>query len=96
MTGHNVIRDERTLSVENASYRWGYLFLAFGILLIVAYRGLVKQEASWDLLALVIISGIVTSIYQGRYRVLSGRWAAVLLGVLIIAALLGAGIVFLR
>jgi len=96
MTGHNVIRDERTLSVENASYRWGYLFLAFGILLIVAYRGLVKQVASWDLLALVIISGIVTSIYQGRYRVLSGRWAAVLLGVLIIAALLGAGIVFLR
>ena len=96
MTGHNVIRDERTLSVENASYRWGYLFLAFGILLIVAYRGLVKQEASWDLLALVIISGVVTSIYQGRYRVLSGRWAAVLLGVLIIAALLGAGIVFLR
>jgi len=96
MTGHNVIRDERTLSVENASYRWGYLFLAFGILVIVAYRGLVKQEASWDLLALVVISGVVTSIYQGRYRVLSGRWAAVLLGVVIIAALLGAGIVFLR
>ena len=96
MTGHDAVRDERTLTVENASYRWGYLFLAFGILLIVAYRGLVQQVASWDLLALVIVSGIVTSVYQGRYRVLSGRWAAVLLGVGIIAALLGAGIVFLR
>jgi hypothetical protein len=96
MTGDNVVRDERTLAVENASYRWGYLFLAFGILLVVAYRGLVQQVSSWELLALVIVSGIVTSIYQGRYRVLSGRWAAVMLVVVAIAALLGAGIVLLR
>jgi hypothetical protein len=56
----------------------------------------VEQESSWELLALVIISGIVTSIYQGRYRVLTGRWAAVMLAVVVIAALLGAGIVLLR
>ncbi len=96
MTGDNVVRDERTVSVENASYRWGYLFLAFGILLIAAYRGLVQQVASWELLALVIVSGVVTTLYQGRQRVLSGRWAAAVLGAVILAALLGAGIVLLR
>ena len=95
MTGDDVVRDERTLSVENASYRWGYLFLAYGVLLIAAYRGLVQRVASWELLALVIVSGLVTTLYQGRYRVLSGRWAAVALGALILAALLGVGIVFL-
>jgi len=96
MTGDDVVRDERTLSVENASYRWGYLFLAFGVLLIAVYRGLVQQVASWELLALVIVSGVVTTLYQGRYRVLSRRWAAVVLGAVILAALLGAGIVFLN
>ena len=96
MTGDDVVRDERTLSVENASYRWGYLFLAYGVLLIAAYRGLVQRVASWELLALVIVSGLVTTLYQGRYRVLSRRWAAVALGAVILAALLGAEIVFLN
>ena len=95
MTVDEVVRDERTLSVENASYRWGYLFLAYGVLLIAAYRGLVQRVANWELLALVIVSGLVTTLYQGRYRVLSGRWAAVALGAVILAALLGVGIVFL-
>ncbi|MGH2606064.1 MAG: hypothetical protein ACRDG5_05695, partial [Anaerolineales bacterium] len=92
----DVVRDERTLVVENASYRWGYLFLAFGVLLIAAYRGLVQHEASWELLALVIVSGVVTSLYQGRHRVLSGRWAATALGAAIVAGLLAAVIAFLR
>jgi len=96
MTGNDVVRDERTLSVENASYRWGYLFLAFGILLIAAYRGLIQHIGSWELLALVMASGVVTTLYQGRHRVLSGRWAAGVLGAMILAALLGAAIVFLR
>lgn len=96
MTRDDTVRDERTLFVENASYRWGYLFLAFGILLVAAYQGLVKQQASWDLLALVIVSGAVTTLYQSRHRVLSGRWAAVVVGVVVLAGLLGALIAFLR
>ena len=56
-----VIRDERSLAVENSSYRWAYFLLAFGLLVIVAYRGFVGHESNWDLLALVIMSGVVTS-----------------------------------
>src|SRR5271165_708673 len=31
-TSHVVQRDERTLAVENASYRWGYLALSYALL----------------------------------------------------------------
>jgi hypothetical protein len=96
MTGRNLARDERTVAVENASYRLGYMVLAFGILLSVAYRGLVLQEASWDLLALVVVSGLVTAIYQGGRTVLTRRWAMVAAGTTVLAALIGAALVFLR
>ena len=69
-----VQRDERTVSVENASYRWAYLILTFGILASVAYRGFVRDEQSWDLLGLVMMAGAVTTLYQGSRRVLTRSW----------------------
>lgn len=80
-----VPRDERTTAVEHASYRWAYLFLAFGVILSVAYRGLVLGESSWDLLALVVLSGAVTTGYQGLHQVLSWQWLMVALLALLIA-----------
>ncbi len=74
MNSHTTLRDERTITVENASYRWGYLVLSFGLLLDVAYRGLVRQEASWDLLGLVLLGGLVTTWYQGSRSILGHRW----------------------
>jgi len=63
-----VQRDERTVSVENASFRWAYEVLSYGLLLEVAYRGYVRREAAWDLLALVFLSGAVATIYQALHR----------------------------
>lgn len=77
----SVERDERTAAVENASYRWAYTFISFALLIDVMYRGLVRDENAWDLLALVIVGGAVSIAYQARRRVL-GK-AAVKLGVLI-------------
>jgi hypothetical protein len=57
-----VVRDERTVVVEDASYRFAYLFIAFALLLDVMYRSLVRQEASWDLLAIVVLAGAVSTI----------------------------------
>lgn len=85
----SVIRDERTVAVENASYRWGYLLLAFGILLSTAYRAFARNESSWDLLALVILSGVVTTALQWRGRTLSRRsalFAAIALGAALVIA----------
>ncbi len=50
--------------VEDASYKWGYLVLAYGLLAIVGYRGFMLQETSWELLALVVGGGIVTSLHR--------------------------------
>lgn len=74
-----VVRDERTQSVENASYRWAYLVLSFGLLLSTMYRSFVLHQQAWDLLALVIVGGVVATTHQGLQRVLTRRW--LLLGV---------------
>jgi hypothetical protein len=46
----------------------------------VAYRGFVRKEAAWDLLALVIAAGGISTAYQAMYNILSRSWvkAAVL------------------
>ncbi len=96
MKDETVHRDERTVSVENASYRLAYLVVSFGLLLSTIYRGYVRHEQAWDLLGLVVLGGVVASTYQGLRGVLTGRWLAVILGVgalaLVVAALLVLGL----
>ena len=96
MTAASVERDERTTTVENAGYRWSYLVLSFGLLVIVAFRSFARGEASWDLIALVIVSGAVNTIYQAMHHVLHRRWAVVSLAGMVVAALLAALLVVLR
>jgi hypothetical protein len=90
MIGQMVERDERTVSVENTSYRWAYLFLSYGLLVSVAYRGFVRNEASWDLLALVVLAGAIATFYQGSKRVLSRRWLIGTVAAVVVALVLGA------
>jgi len=42
------------------------------------------------------VSGLVTTGYQALHKVLTGRWAAVAISVMVVAALLAAGIAFFR
>jgi uncharacterized membrane protein YbjE (DUF340 family) len=91
-----VQRDERTVTIENASYRWGYLVVSFGVLVLVAYRSFVHGESNWDLLALVVVGGVVPNAYQGANHVLSRRWALTSLVTLVAAALVAAIIAFVR
>jgi uncharacterized protein DUF6442 len=86
MKDQTIIRDERTITVENSSYRWGYLLLSFGLLVVVACRSFIWRQSSWDLLALVVLSGVVTTLYQWTHNVLTRHW----LIVTIVAALLAA------
>ena len=67
-------RDERTVMVENAGYRLSYLVLSYGLLVAVMYRSLKLHQASWDLLALVVLGGAVSGSYQALHRVLGRRW----------------------
>ena len=67
-------RDERTIAVENASFRGGFTFLLFALLVDVTYRGLFRNEAAWDLLGLVIVSSGCSTIYQARNRLWGPGW----------------------
>ena len=96
MTLSDVHRDERTLQVENASYRWAFHVFAYGLLLIVAYRSYVANEAAWDLLALVVIGGAVASAYQWTHDILTKRSAATAAAGMVLAALVAMILVWLR
>jgi hypothetical protein len=93
MRSASVVRDERTVAVEHASYRWAYLVLSYGLLLSVMYRSFVLHEASWDLLLLVIVGGAVSALYQNSYRVLTRRWLILSAAAAGIALVIGAAIV---
>jgi hypothetical protein len=91
-----VDRDERTVAVENASYRWAYLFLSFGLLGLVAYRSFVHRESPWDLMALVVLGGFLTAAYQRFHKVLTAQWAATCLLTIVAAGALAALTAWLR
>jgi len=96
MTGKPIIRDERTVATENASYRWAYLVLSFGLLASTAYRAFARHESAWDLLALVIVGGAVATFYQGSERVLSKRWAVASAAAVLLALVVAVGLVLAR
>jgi len=71
--------DERTVAVENASYRWGWFLLYVGVLYDGCYRVYVRQEAPIDLLALAIGSAAFCTLYQARRKALThGRFKKML------------------
>jgi hypothetical protein len=73
-TLETVERDERTVAVENTSYRYAYLVLTYALLADVGWRSFVRHEAAWDLMALVIVGGVVGTLYQASQKVLSRSW----------------------
>ena len=94
MNSQEVDRDERTLAVENASYRLSYRVLSFGALVLVAYRAFVLNEKhNWDLMFLVIASGAVSTAYQALGGTLNRRWVMMTIVIMVVAGLIAAGIV---
>jgi hypothetical protein len=89
------VRDERTIAVENASYRWGFNLMAFGSLVIVAYRGFFLQESLWDLMLLVIVASGISTVYQARERLFTRRTVLLMVLIGVFSAALSVLIVFL-
>lgn len=74
MLNKNVIKDERTISVENKSYKYGCYIFNFGLLLDIIYRSIRLNEASWDLFGLIFLSGLVMTSYQYKEKIFSENW----------------------
>lgn len=89
-TSQPVQRDERTVAVENASYRWAYGLLTYALLVDVMWRSWFRNEAAWDLMALIIVAGIGTSVYQARQRILTRGWVMKVVLVCCVAAVIAA------
>lgn len=94
MKNQPILRDERTVAVENASFRLAYYILSYGLLLSVAYRGFVLEQSSWDLLGLVIVAGATATYYQSRQDILERRWLLATVAAVALAALVAAALVF--
>lgn len=88
----DVVRDERTLAVENASYRVATMLMSFALLVDVMVRSGLRREAPWDLLAIVIGGGLVATLYQGVHRILTPHTARVALIACALAAAVGAAV----
>jgi len=90
-----VERDERTEVVENQSYRWGYIVATFGMLLAVMYRAYFLSDPAWDLMGLVVASGLTVTVIQARGRILGRRWVLLVLLIVLGAAAVAAGMTML-
>lgn len=95
MNNPPVIRDERTISVENASYRLGYIVISFGLLLLITLRGFLYQESNWDLMALVVVGGILTTVYQALHGTITMRMLVLLLFIAVVSAIAAVVLVLL-
>jgi hypothetical protein len=96
MSEKMVEKDERTTFIENISYKIGYIFLTFALLPDVAYRSSMLNEATWDLLALIIVSGLIMSLYQYKQKSLGKTRIKTFLYVFVIAFILAFIMVFIR
>ncbi|HSL77598.1 MAG TPA: hypothetical protein VK867_11675 [Candidatus Limnocylindrales bacterium] len=79
-------RDEREVAIDQAGDRLAYLVISYGVLVVVAWRSFVEGVATFELLALVVLSGAVGAAYRARHRAFT-RDSAIVLGVTILGAL---------
>ncbi len=77
-------------AVENISYATGYKFLALLILADLLYRVWALGEPVWDMIAAVLSSAMLITMYQAKYRVLNRRWVHFALLLLMIMAAISA------
>jgi hypothetical protein len=94
MNSQTILRDERTRTVENESYRLGFNILCFGVMIDIIFRSLFFKEAPWDLFALVIVGSWAATIYQGMRKTLPPHFLRSMLILIAATAVLSAAMVF--
>ena len=67
-------RDERTVAVENASYKWAWHFLVWPLIIDTMYRQKALNQEVGDLVALVCVSSAIAIVYQYRHKAVVSYW----------------------
>ena len=83
------MRDERELAVHLAADRVAYVVVSFGLLVLAFIRSL-RGEPAWDLLALLVLGGLVSLAYRIRHRAVDRRSGVLLLVAAVVAAVAAA------
>ncbi len=86
-TRQSVERDVRRVAAENASYKWACTFIIFALLIDGFYRGAVRHEAAWDLLALAMMPGIICTVYEAWQKTVG--WGVAILMLVCFAVVAG-------
>lgn len=92
---NDICKDERTIAIENASYRVAFCVLAMGALLDTVYRSWVFHQHCFDVLGLVIGSYVVAAILQARQRILGKCWGKTVLIAMGVGAVVAAVVTLL-
>ena len=87
---HLVARDEREQGIDHAADRLAYLVCSLVLVAIAAYRSFVDGAASWDLLGLVVLGGLVGTLYRLARRAVSREWMVVAAGTAAVALVVAA------
>ncbi|HEX8026232.1 MAG TPA: hypothetical protein VF484_08505 [Candidatus Limnocylindrales bacterium] len=89
-------RDEREAGVDLVADRLALLVVSYGLLAVVAYRAFALGEQAWDLMALLVLSGVIGFGYRVRAGVASRTLALIMVGAaalaVVVALVLGAGL----
>lgn len=90
MNKDTIVKDERYYAVENASYKIGWIILAFGVFVLIFIRSLLFNQSNWDFFALVFISSLATTIYQIKNKIIgfSRKWVILFFAVMVFSAIL--------
>ncbi len=78
-------KDERFVAVEKSSVYLAYWIVNFAILADCIYRNVVLDQATWDLLGIIVVANLVALLYQIRFRIVSRTNALVVLSVTLAA-----------
>ncbi|MDP2857121.1 MAG: DUF6442 family protein [Bacillota bacterium] len=97
MSGHQkVFSDERSESVQHKGQSIGFTVMSFLLVADVMYRSWAMNQASWDLLGIVVIGGLVSAVYNMRQGILTQRHWRLKAITIVVAALIAAALVFWR
>lgn len=82
---NEVSKDERTIFVENKSFSLGYIFMGFALLFDIMYRSFKLGQSSFDLFAIIIMSGLISTVYQLKHKILNKGWVKTIMIAIFIA-----------
>jgi hypothetical protein len=67
----SLARDERERLIDLRAEKAAYTFVTYGLLVLAMARAVLRDEAAWDLLGLVILGGLVNFGYTAWKKALS-------------------------